>query len=229
MKAGIVVFPGSNREVDAAHALTLITGKAPRLIWHGETDPLDLDLIVLPGGFAHGDYLRTGAIAAHSPVMTEVRRAAERGVHVLGMCNGFQVLVESGLLPGVLLRNASLKFVCRDVLLRVETSNSPFTRAYNAGDVIRVPVAHGEGNYFTDPETLKRLEDEDRIPVRYCAEDGSLTDDANPNGSLKNIAGVLSENRRVFGLMPHPENAVEAAIGGTDGCALFQSLAKVLA
>jgi phosphoribosylformylglycinamidine synthase len=129
----------------------------------------------------------------------------------------------------VLLRNASLKFVCRDVLLRVETSNSPFTRAYNAGDVIRVPVAHGEGNYFTDPETLKRLEDEDRIPVRYCAEDGSLTNDSNPNGSLKNIAGVLSENRRVFGLMPHPENAVEATIGGTDGSALFQSLAKVLA
>ncbi len=229
MKAGIVVFPGSNREVDAAHALTLTTGKAPRMIWHGETDPLDLDLIVLPGGFAHGDYLRTGAIAAHSPVMTEVRRAAARGVHVLGMCNGFQVLVESGLLPGVLLRNASLKFICRDVLLRVETTNTPFTQTYGAGAVIRVPVAHGEGNYFTDPETLKRLEGEDRIPVRYCAEDGALTEDANPNGSLQNIAGVLSENRRVFGLMPHPENAVEATIGGTDGCALFQSLAKVLA
>ncbi len=229
MKAAVVVFPGSNREVDAAHALTLITGQKPQLIWHGETELPDLDLIVLPGGFSFGDYLRCGAIAAHSPVMAEVRRAAARGVHILGMCNGFQTLVESGLLPGYLQRNANLKFVCKDVLLRVETSNSPFTRAYDAGDVIRVPVAHGDGNYFTDPDTLKRLEDEDRIAVRYCAEDGSLTDDSNPNGSLQSIAGVLSENRRVFGLMPHPENAVEAAIGGTDGCALFQGLAQVLA
>ena len=229
MKAGIVVFPGSNREVDAAHALTLVTGQRPQMIWHGETELPDLDLIVLPGGFSYGDYLRCGAIAAHSPVMTEVRRAAERGVHILGMCNGFQTLLESGLLPGVLQRNASLKFICHDVRLRVETSNSPFTRAYKTGSVIRVPVAHGDGNYFTDSDTLKRLEDEDRIAVRYCAEDGSLTHESNPNGSIQNIAGVLSDNRRVFGLMPHPENAVEAMIGGTDGVALFKGVAELFA
>jgi phosphoribosylformylglycinamidine synthase len=161
--------------------------------------------------------------------MTEVRRAAERGVHILGMCNGFQTLLESGLLPGVLQRNASLKFICHDVHLRVETSNSPFTRAYKTGSVIRVPIVHGDGNYFTDSDTLKRLEDEDRIAVRYCAEDGSLTLESNPNGSLQNIAGVLSDNRRVFGLMPHPENAVEAMIGGTDGVALFKGLAELFA
>ena len=229
MKAGIVVFPGSNREVDAAHALTLITDQKPVMIWHGETELPDLDLIVLPGGFSYGDYLRCGAIAAHSPVMTEVRRAAGRGVHILGMCNGFQTLIESGLLPGVLLRNATLKFVCRDVRLRIETSNSPFTRAYSAGAVIRVPVAHGDGNFFADADTLKRLEDEDRIAVRYCAEDGSLTDQSNPNGSMNNIAGVLSENRRVFGLMPHPENAVEAAIGGMDGAPMFKGVAELFA
>jgi len=229
VKAGIVVFPGSNREVDAAHALTLITDQKPVMIWHGETELPDLDLIVLPGGFSYGDYLRCGAIAAHSPVMTEVRRAAGRGVHILGMCNGFQTLIESGLLPGVLLRNATLKFVCRDVRLRIETSNSPFTRAYSAGAVIRVPVAHGDGNFFADADTLKRLEDEDRIAVRYCAEDGSLTDQSNPNGSMNNIAGVLSENRRVFGLMPHPENAVEAAIGGMDGAPMFKGVAELFA
>jgi len=228
VKAAVIVFPGSNRETDAAHALTLVTGRAPKLIWHAETELPELDLIVLPGGFSYGDYLRCGAIAAHSPVMAEVRRAAERGVHILGMCNGFQTLTESGLLPGTLQRNASLKFICRDVRLRIETSASPFTRAYNAGAVIRVPVAHGDGNFFADADTVKRLEDEDRVVMRYCAEDGQLTEASNPNGSLGAIAGILSENRRVFGLMPHPENAVEAEIGGVDGRALFKGLAELL-
>src|SRR5260221_10577367 len=209
MKSAVIVFPGSNRERDAAAALTQIAGRAPQIVWHRDTTLPDVDLIVIPGGFSYGDYLRTGAIAAHSPIMAEVKRAAARGVHVLGICNGFQILTEAGLLPGVLLRNAALKFVCRDITLRVETSNSPFTRAYNAGQRLRVPVAHGDGNYFADADTVKRLEDEDRIAFRYDASDGEAPTRANPNGSLKSIAGVLDEKRRVLGLMPHPENAVE--------------------
>ena len=228
MKSAVVVFPGSNRERDAVAALTMISGTAPKLVWHRDTELPDVDLIVVPGGFSYGDYLRTGAIAAHSPIMAEIKRAAARGVHLLGICNGFQILTEAGLLPGVLLRNAHLKFVCRDVTLRVETSNSPFTRAYNAGQLLRVPVAHGDGNYFADDATVKRLEDEDRIVFRYHATDGELADYANPNGSLKAIAGVLGENRRVLGLMPHPENAVEPLLSSTDGRGLFASLVQTL-
>jgi phosphoribosylformylglycinamidine synthase len=228
MKSAVVVFPGSNRERDAVAALTMISGKTPKLVWHRDTALPDVDLIVVPGGFSYGDYLRTGAIAAHSPIMGEIKRAAGRGVHLLGICNGFQILTEAGLLPGVLLRNAQLKFVCRDVTLRVETSNSPFTRAYNAGQKLRVPVAHGDGNYFADADTVKRLEDEDRVAFRYDGADGEAPDRANPNGSLKSIAGVLGENRRTLGLMPHPENAVEPLLGSTDGRGLFASLVQTL-
>jgi phosphoribosylformylglycinamidine synthase len=226
MKAAIIVFPGSNRERDAAAALAAF-GVKPEMVWHRDVELPKADLILIPGGFSYGDYLRTGAIAAHSPIMESVKRAADRGVLVLGICNGFQILTESGLLPGVLLRNASLKFVCRNVHLSVATSNSPFTRAYNAGQVLSVPVAHGDGNYFADADTLQRLEDEDRIAFRYCLphEGGS----GNPNGSVANIAGILSERRNVLGLMPHPENAIDPMLGSTDGRGLFQSLAEVMA
>jgi phosphoribosylformylglycinamidine synthase len=196
------------------------------MVWHREDALPDVDLIVLPGGFSYGDYLRTGAVAAHSPIMRAVKDAARRGVHVLGMCNGFQILCEAGLLPGVMMRNASLKFVCRDVNMRVETSASPFTRGYHAGQVIRVPVAHGDGNWFADDAVLAELVAEDRVAFRYCDADGGSGD--NPNGAKDRVAGVLSANRRVLGLMPHPENAVDAAVGSTDGLPLFAGLANAL-
>jgi len=226
LKSAVIVFPGSNRERDAAAALAAF-GAAPTMVWHRDHELPKVDLILVPGGFSYGDYLRTGAIAAHSPIMESVKRAAEQGVLVLGICNGFQILCEYGLLPGILLRNASLKFVCRDVHLRVETSNSPFTRAYNAGQVLTVPIAHGDGNYFADADTLKRLHDEDRIAFRYSQphEGGS----GNPNGSIADMAGILSERRNVLGLMPHPENAVDPLLGSTDGRGLFQSLVEAMA
>ncbi len=229
MKSAVIVFPGSNRERDAAAALERVTGYKPRLAWHGEAElEDDLDLILIPGGFSYGDYLRTGAIAAHAPVMGAVKRAAAKGVRVLGLCNGFQILTEAQLLPGVLQRNASLQFVCRDVHLRVETSNSPFTRAYNAGQVLQVPVAHHDGNYFADEATLKTLEDQDRIAFRYTSPEGELKDATNPNGSIRFIAGILSEQRNVLGMMPHPENAVDPLLGSTDGAGLFKSLIEGL-
>lgn len=229
MRAAVIRFPGTNREKDAVVALTRATGQPPLVVWHKETELPGLDLILLPGGFAYGDYLRAGAMAAHSPVMREVKRQAERGVAVIGICNGFQVLTEAGLLPGALLRNAGLKFVCRDVHLRVETSSSLFTGAYNAGDLLRVPVAHHDGNYHADAETLARLEGEDRIAFRYVAGPGEPEARANPNGSSHEIAGVLSESRRVLGMMPHPENATDPLQGGTDGCRLFDGMARALA
>jgi phosphoribosylformylglycinamidine synthase len=226
MQTAVIVFPGSNRERDAAAALAAFGGK-PKMVWHRDVELPKADLILIPGGFSYGDYLRTGAIAAHSPIMESVRKAADRGVLVLGICNGFQILTESGLLPGVLLRNASLKFICRDAHLKVATSNSPFTRAYNAGQVLTVPIAHGDGNYFADQNTLQRLEGEDRIAFRYCeAHEGGS---GNPNGSIANIAGILNERRNVLGLMPHPENAVDPLLGSTDGRGLFQSMAEALA
>jgi len=228
VKVGIVVFPGSNCDHDTYHVLKHVVGQEARFVWHKESDLGGLDAVVLPGGFSYGDYLRTGAIAAHSPIMAEVKRAASRGVHVLGICNGFQILTEAGLLPGVLQRNAALKFVCREVGLKVETSNSPFTRAYNAGQVLRVPVAHGDGNYFADDDTVKRLEDEDRIAFRYEAVNGEATERVNPNGSRAGIAGVLDASRRTLGLMPHPENAIEPMLGSTDGRGLFASLVQTL-
>jgi phosphoribosylformylglycinamidine synthase subunit PurQ / glutaminase len=226
LKSAVIVFPGSNRERDAAAALAAF-GAPPALVWHRDHELPRSDLILIPGGFSYGDYLRTGAIARFSPIMRAVADFAAHGGLVLGICNGFQILTESGLLPGVLLRNASLKFVCRDVHLKVETSSSPFTRAYNAGQVLTVPIAHGDGNYFADEATLKRLQDEDRIAFRYCSphEGGS----GNPNGSIADIAGILNERRNVLGLMPHPENAVDPMLGSTDGRGLFQSLVEALA
>jgi phosphoribosylformylglycinamidine synthase len=220
MRTAIITFPGSNRERDAVLALARATGKKPVMVWHGDSALPECDLVVIPGGFSYGDYLRTGAMAAHSPIMREVAAAAKKGVRVLGICNGFQILCETRLLPGILLRNASLKFVCRPVTLRVENADTDFTRAYKPGQEIRVIVAHGDGNYFASKDTLKRLEDDRRVAFRYCD---------NPNGSIRDIAGVFNETRNVLGLMPHPEDAVENLHGSTDGAGLFASLAHSLA
>ena len=229
MKAAVLVFPGSNRERDIAYALELTSGVKPALVWHGDTElPAGTDLVVLPGGFSYGDYLRCGAIAARAAIMEPVRRHAERGGLVLGVCNGFQILCEAGLLPGVLMRNAALKFICKDVYLRVERSDTPFTRGYNAGQVIRVPVAHGEGNYVADAETIARIEGEGRVLFRYATPDGALDPAWNINGATNAIAGVLNDRRNVLGMMPHPENHVEAAMGPTDGRGLFAGLAEAL-
>jgi phosphoribosylformylglycinamidine synthase len=225
MKAAVVTFPGSNRDHDMLVALEKVTGQRPASVWYTETELPPLDLVVLPGGFSYGDYLRSGAIAARAPVMRAVADHAARGGLVLGVCNGFQILCEAGLLPGVLMRNAGLKFICRDVHLRVETTDTLFTRRYASGQVIRTPVAHGDGNYRCDDETLARLKGENRVAFRYVDATGNQTADANPNGSLDAIAGVLSAKRNVLGLMPHPENLIEPLQGGTDGCALFEGLA----
>jgi phosphoribosylformylglycinamidine synthase subunit PurQ / glutaminase len=225
MKSAVIVFPGINRERDMARALTLISGSAPAMVWHADTAlPAGTDLVVIPGGFSYGDYLRCGAIAARAPIMDAVRAHAAKGGLVLAICNGFQIACEAGLLPGVLMRNAQLKFICRDVYLRVERSDTAFSRGYNAGQVIRVPVAHGEGNYVADAETVARLETEGRVLYRYVAPDGSLDPAWNPNGATNAIAGILNERRNVLGMMPHPENHVEAAMGCTDGRGLFAGL-----
>jgi phosphoribosylformylglycinamidine synthase len=225
MKSAIVVFPGINRERDMARALRLASRHQPNMVWHAETSlPKGTDLVVVPGGFSYGDYLRCGAIAARAPVMDAVRAFADGGGLVLGVCNGFQILCEAGLLPGVLMRNAQLKFVCRDVHLRVERSDSPFTRGYNAGQVIRVPIAHGEGNYEADDETLKRIEGEGRVLYRYCSQDGAVDAPSNVNGAAHSIAGIVSEHGNVLGMMPHPENHVEDIMGCTDGRGLFAGL-----
>lgn len=221
MKSTVIVFPGSNRDRDMIAALTKITGHAPNVVWHKDAELPPSDLIVIPGGFSYGDYLRSGAIAARAPIMNELKVRADQGVPVLGVCNGFQILTEAGLLPGVLMRNASLKFVCREVKLQIATSNTPFTQGYNAGDVIRCPVAHHDGNYFADPETLAMLEGEDRIAFRYA-------EGTNCNGSIHDIAGVINKRRNVLGMMPHPENLIEHAHGGVDGRPIFEALAQKL-
>ena len=228
MKSAVIVFPGSNCDRDVAVALEQATGAPPRMVWHRETDMPPLDLIVVPGGFSYGDYLRAGAMAAHSPMMREVQARAAAGVAVLGICNGFQVLCENGLLPGVLMRNAGLKFICRDVHLSIANAETPFTRCYRPGQVIRVPIAHNEGNYFADPETLDRLEGDGRIAFRYCSAAGAIAEGANPNGSQRAIAGVLNDRGTVLGMMPHPERASDDRLGGTDGRGLFESLFAAL-
>jgi phosphoribosylformylglycinamidine synthase len=229
MQSAVVVFPGINRERDMARALTLVTGRPPAMVWHADTAlPAGTDLVVLPGGFSYGDYLRCGAIAARAPIMRAVHAHAGKGGLLLAICNGFQIACEAGLLPGVLMRNAQLRFQCREVYLRVERSDSPFTRGYNAGQVIKVPVAHGEGNYVADPDTIARLEGEDRVLFRYCAPDGALDPAYNHNGSTNAIAGIVNEGRNVLGMMPHPENHVEASMGSTDGRGLFAGLAGYL-
>jgi phosphoribosylformylglycinamidine synthase subunit PurQ / glutaminase len=229
MKAAIVVFPGINRERDMAIALELATARKPRMVWHKETDLDDVDLVVLPGGFSYGDYLRCGAMAALSPVMGAVKRHAERGGYVLGVCNGFQIITEAGLLPGALLRNAALRFLSMDCHLRVERADTAFTGHYQKGQIFRAPMAHGDGNYNASPEDLDRLEGEGLIALRYAEPNGEITARANRNGSMNNIAGILSPNLRVLGLMPHPENLVDPLMGGTDGKPLFDGLAAALA
>jgi phosphoribosylformylglycinamidine synthase subunit PurQ / glutaminase len=221
MKSAVVVFPASNCDRDAAVALEQLTGHKPAMVWHADSDVPDVDLIVLPGGFSYGDYLRCGAMAGQSRVMKTVKERADKGVAVLGICNGFQVLTETHLLPGVLMRNAGLKFVCKPVGLTVTESQSIFTRKYKAGQRVVFPVAHGEGNYVADEETLERLEGEGRVAFRYAPGE-------NPNGSLHDIAGILSEKRNVLGLMPHPERVCDPLLGGSDGRAVFQGLIEAL-
>ena len=228
MKAAVIVFPGSNCDRDLKVAIEQSTGKPCAMIWHRETELPDLDFIAVPGGFSYGDYLRSGAVAARSPVMRAVKERADAGVPVLGVCNGFQILTECGLLPGVLMRNATLKFICKDVDLRVEQTDTVFTRAYRKGQVVRIPIAHADGNFFADPATLKELEDNGRVAFRYCAPDGELTDEANPNGSLNSIAGILNAKRNVLGMMPHPERLADPQLGGTDGRPMFDGLVEAL-
>jgi phosphoribosylformylglycinamidine synthase len=222
MKSAVVVFPASNCDRDAATALEQLTGNKTHMVWHQESELPEVDLVVIPGGFSYGDYLRCGAMASQSPIMRAVKAHADKGGAVIGICNGFQVLTESHMLPGALVRNADLKFVCRPVKLEVEETQSVFTRKYEKGQQVSFPVAHGEGNYVADEETLDRLEAENRVVFRYA-------DGDNPNGSARNIAGILNEKRNVLGLMPHPERVVDPLLGGTDGVALFQSLIESLA
>ncbi len=229
MRAAVLVFPGINRERDMAIALAAATGHRPRMVWHTETDLAGLDLVVIPGGFSYGDYLRCGAMAAQSPVMGAVRAYAARGGHVLGVCNGFQILTEAGLLPGALLRNAGLRFLSMDCHLRVERADTDFTRHYQCGAVFRAPLAHGDGNYFADDAVLDRLEGEGLVAFRYATPAGMVDPAANPNGSARGIAGIYAPNLRVLGLMPHPEDLIDPLMGGTDGRPLFEGLAAALA
>jgi phosphoribosylformylglycinamidine synthase subunit PurQ / glutaminase len=229
MKTAVIVFPGSNCDRDAQVALRNSFGGEPVMVWHGDADMPAVDMIVVPGGFSYGDYLRSGAMAANSPIMREIVKRANEGVPVLGICNGFQILTESGLLPGALMRNADLKFVCRDIHLRVERNDTMFAGRYTQNTAIRIPIAHHDGNYFADAETLKMLQNENRIAFRYCDENGNLSNDANPNGSIDHIAGIYNEKLNVLGMMPHPERLMDAALGGTDGAAMFEGLVEALA
>lgn len=228
MRASVLVFPGSNCDRDVAVALETATGTPPAMVWHGLSEVPESDLIVLPGGFSYGDYLRSGCMAAHSPIMRDVVKQAKRGTPILGICNGFQMLTETGLLPGVLMRNASLKFICRDVGLKVERTDTIFTNRYAKDAVLTIPIAHADGNYFADDDTLARLEDDGRVAFRYSGADGSVAEDANPNGSRNNIAGIYDETGRILGLMPHPERLADPALGGTDGKHMFDSLVEAL-
>ncbi len=229
MKFAIVVFPGSNCDHDAYHAAKHVLGQQAEFVWHKETTLKDADVVVLPGGFSHGDYLRTGAIARFSPVMSAVTEFARAGSPVLGICNGFQILCEAGLLPGAMLRNRDLKFHCEHVCIRVEQTDTPFTSRASRGQVLRIPIAHGEGNYYASPEVIGELEASGRVVFRYCDARGQITDEANPNGALNGIAGICSPQRNVVGLMPHPERACEPALGSADGLVLFESVVSQLA
>ncbi len=228
MKFGVVIFPGSNCDHDTYHVISKVIGQPVDFIWHKEEDIDRFDAIILPGGFSYGDYLRSGAIARFSPVMRSVIEFANKGGLVLGICNGFQILCESGLLPGALLRNRDLKFICEHVNIKVEQTSAPFTSAYSTGQVLSAPIAHGEGNYFCDDATLNELESEGRVIFRYCDAEGRVTDEANPNGSLNNIAGICNRERNVMGLMPHPERVAESMLGCKDGRAMFLSMADAL-
>lgn len=230
MRSAVIVFPGSNCDRDVKVALEAVTGRAVHMVWHGDSTLPHVDVIVLPGGFSYGDYLRCGAMAAHSSVMREVIARAKAGTPVLGICNGFQVLCETGLLPGVLQRNASLRFVCRDTFLKVEQADTVFTRAYRTGEIVNIPVAHGDGNYFADPATLDRLEGEGRVVFRYVdPTSGMPTPEANPNGAQRNIAGICDASRRIVGLMPHPERHFDRILGSDDGRRVFESAIQAMA
>jgi phosphoribosylformylglycinamidine synthase subunit PurQ / glutaminase len=221
MKFGVVIFPGSNCDQDCYYAIQSVIGKPVEFIWHQDTSLKGFDAVILPGGFSYGDYLRTGALAKFSPVMQSVKDFADRGGLVIGICNGFQILTESGLLPGALMRNVSRKYICKFLEISAETANSPFTNQLRKGQILNIPIGHGDGNYFADPETLKRLRDEDRIAFRYHGE--------NPNGSQENIAGILNEGRNVLGMMPHPDRSSEQILGSTDGKMIFESMVNALA
>lgn len=224
MKFAIIVFPGSNCDQDAYHAATSVLGQSADLVWHKDSDLRGADVVLLPGGFAHGDYLRTGAMARFSPIMAAVRAFAERGGPVIGICNGFQILLESGLLPGAMLRNRGLKYRCEHVHVRVEETDTPFTSGARKGQVLRIPIGHGEGNYFAPPDVLQHLEANRQVLLRYCTADGRIEDQANPNGSVHAIAGICSEGRNVVGMMPHPERACERLLGSEDGRIILESV-----
>lgn len=224
IKVGVVVFPGSNCDHDSYHVIKHNLGADAVFLWHKESDLQGVDAVVLPGGFSFGDYLRTGAIARFSPIMKEVIRFAETGGYVLGICNGFQILLECGMLPGVMLRNKSLRFVCKHVYLKVKNANTVFTSQYQLNQIIRIPVAHGDGNYFTDDKTLKTLEVHHQIAFQYCTKDGIVNDEGNPNGSLQNIAGIVNAHGNILGMMPHPERCAESILGSVDGLGIFKSL-----
>jgi phosphoribosylformylglycinamidine synthase len=229
MKFAVVVFPGSNCDHDTHHAATAVLGEQAECIWHKDTSLKGADVVVLPGGFSHGDYLRTGAIARFSPIMGAVGEFAAAGGPVLGICNGFQILCEAGLLPGAMLRNRDLKFRCEHVGVRIEQTDTPFTSLASKGQVLRIPIAHGEGNYFAEADVIADLETSRRVIFRYCGREGEITDEANPNGSVNNIAGICSPGRNVVGLMPHPERACEPVLGSADGLVLFESVLSEVA
>jgi phosphoribosylformylglycinamidine synthase I len=229
MKFGIIIFPGSNCDQDSYHAAITSTGEQAAFLWHESHDLQNSDAIVVPGGFAYGDYMRTGAIAKFAPIMREVEKFAASGGLVIGICNGFQILCEAGLLPGALLRNAGLKYICKQVHLRVENTDTPFTNNLKKGEVLQIPIGHMEGNYFCDAATLDTLQRQDRVIFRYATPEGQITGEANPNGSLDNIAGICSEGRNVLGMMPHPDRSSEAILGSADGAKIFKAMAAALA
>jgi phosphoribosylformylglycinamidine synthase len=229
MKVGVVVLPGSNCDHDALHVVNDVLGAEAEVLWHKETDLKGVDCVIIPGGFAYGDYLRAGALAKFAPIMEPIKRHAASGGLVLGICNGFQVLTEAGLLPGALMRNEHLRFVSRDILLRVEEMGTPFTGELSAGQVLRMPIAHGEGNYFADEATLDELERNGQVIFRYCDSEGRITRQSNPNGSARNIAGICNRERNILGMMPHPECCSETLLGNTDGLGIFQSIAAAMA
>jgi phosphoribosylformylglycinamidine synthase subunit PurQ / glutaminase len=229
MKVGVIIFPGSNCDHDAHYAFGAVASQEVTFLWHDSSDIQGCDAIIVPGGFSYGDYLRTGAIAKFSPIMDSVKQFASRGGLVLGICNGFQILCESGLLPGVLMRNAGLKYICKPVHVRVESTDTPFTQGCDRGEVLQIPIGHMEGNYFCDERTLQQLRDQDRVIFRYSTPDGQITSEANPNGAIDNIAGICNEGRNVLGMMPHPERASEPKLGMTDGLRIINSLVGSLA
>ena len=228
MKFGVVVFPGSNCEQDCYYAIETVLGKPVDYIWHQDTSVKGFDAVILPGGFAYGDYLRTGALAKFSPVMRAIADFAQKGGLVIGICNGFQILAEAGLLPGALLRNVGLKYLCKFEYLRSETTDTPFTNAMTKGQLLRIPIGHGEGNFFADADTLKRIEDNDQVVFRYADPQGHITPESNPNGSLNNIAGILNLQRNVLGMMPHPDRSYESLLGSADGKLIFESMVNAL-